>query len=76
MVTGVAESYTFGEIVNATLGRTGKVARDQRKGFNYKELIAEISGHLSVVDVSGFPLVVLPPYLNFGIGIIAKSIPE
>ena len=75
IVTG-AEPYTFAEIINSTLGRTDKVARNEHKGFHYKKMIAEISEHFSIVDISGLPLAALPPYLNFGIGIIAKRKPE
>jgi cyclopropane fatty-acyl-phospholipid synthase-like methyltransferase len=67
------EPYTLGEIVNATLGRTHKVARREHKGFNYDELIGQIGKHFEVVQVSGHPFSWLPTSLCFSVGIVARS---
>lgn len=70
---GDAESYTLGELVNASFGNTEKVKRNEHKGFNYKNLIATMAEYFEIIEVSGHPLTYAPASLNFGIGIIGKS---
>lgn len=67
------EPYTFMEIVNATLGRTHKVARREHKGFNYQELISQVGKHFEIVQVSGHPGSWLPTSLCFSVGIVART---
>lgn len=67
------EPYTFGEIVNATLGRTHKVKRREHKGFDYDDLIKQIGKHFDIIHVSGFPGAFLPKFLCFSVGIVARS---
>jgi 2-polyprenyl-3-methyl-5-hydroxy-6-metoxy-1,4-benzoquinol methylase len=67
------EKYSLPEVINATLGRTHLVERDQHKGFDYDLLAQEVEGYLEVVSISGHPLSILPTSLNFGVGIVAKS---
>jgi len=68
-----AGKYTFPEVLNATLGRMERVARNEHKGFDYAVLRQQISRHFDVVKVAGLPFQFLPCPLSFGIGIIAKS---
>lgn len=68
-----AHAYSFSEVVNATLGRMHRVARNEHKGFDYAALTRQISKHFDVVSVSGHPLPFLPNWLCFSIGIVAKS---
>jgi 2-polyprenyl-3-methyl-5-hydroxy-6-metoxy-1,4-benzoquinol methylase len=70
---GDAESYTVSEFINETLGNTDKVKRIDHKGFNYKQLITQMSDYFDIVEISGFPLAFAPTSLNFSIGIIGKS---
>lgn len=68
-----AEPYTLSELINATLGRTDKVARREHKGFDWQKLVRQVAAHFEVVDVSGLPVEFLPPSLCLTIGIVAKS---
>jgi 2-polyprenyl-3-methyl-5-hydroxy-6-metoxy-1,4-benzoquinol methylase len=70
---GDAESYTFSEFINETLGNTDKVKRREHKGFNYNKLVLQISDYFEIVEVSGHPFAFAPASLNFGIGVIGKS---
>jgi hypothetical protein len=72
-MTSDTESYTVLEFVNAVLGRMHRVARKEHKGFDYAELIKRIQRHFDVIKICGIPYSILPPYLNFGIGIVARS---
>lgn len=73
LLGGDTGSYTLSELVHETLGNTDKVERWDHKGFNYKNLIVQISDYFEIVEVSGHPLTFAPADLNFGIGIIGKS---
>lgn len=72
---GSAEAYTFAELINATLGRMDCVARHEHKGFDWSRLVEQVAMHFDVVEVSGFPVSVLPKQLCLTIGIAAKSRP-
>ena len=67
-----AARYSFAELLNATLGRMTRVTRREHKGFDYDALIVEIKKHFDVIEVSGIPSGFLPPFLSFGVGIVAK----
>ncbi len=69
---GDSYNYTISEVINETLGHTDKVKRNQHKGFNYNNLVAQVSDYFEVIEVSGYPLAFAPVSLNFGIGIIGK----
>ena len=66
-------NYSFSELVNAVLGRMHKILRDNHKGFDYDDLIKQISKHFDILEISGHPYGFLPKNLCFGIGIVAKS---
>ncbi len=70
---GNAQSYTLSEIFFATLGMTEKVKRNEHKGFHYGKLINQISNYFDIIEVSGHPLKIAPPFLNFGIGVVARK---
>lgn len=71
------ERYSFGDLVNATFGRMHKIDRTkhagEHKGFDYRWLIREISRYFDVQRVQGLPLGLLPPSMNYGVAILAKS---
>jgi 2-polyprenyl-3-methyl-5-hydroxy-6-metoxy-1,4-benzoquinol methylase len=67
------DRYVFSEIVNAVLGRMDRVARREHKGFDYEEMIERIQRHFEIIRVTGIPFHRLPPWLGFGIGIVARS---
>ncbi len=66
-------NYSLTELVDATLGRTGRIRRHQHKGFDYRELVRTIGRHFEIVEVSGHPAGFLPVCMCFGVGIIARS---
>lgn len=68
---GDSEEYSLRELINATLGRMGRVPRHEHKGFDYGEVVRLLRKHFSSVEVTGIPLRFLPPPLNFGVAILA-----
>ena len=72
-VNGDAQSYSFPEFVNASLGRLSRVTRADHKGFDYAELLKQIERHFDVIHVSGHPFPYLPRHLWFGVGIVARA---
>ena len=75
---GCSRSYTPAELYNHAMGRTHKVTlpngKGGHKGFGYHELIEQVSQYFEIHKACGNPFGVLPPYLNFGVGIIAKPL--
>jgi hypothetical protein len=71
LLSGDGERYAWHEVVNATLGRMDRVARDQHKGFDYDAVVQQIGKHFDVLEVSGHPMSFFPQSLCFGIGIVA-----
>ena len=69
-------NYSLRELVNATFGRSSRIARHKHKGFDYRVLLESIGQHFEIVEVSGHPAGFLPACLCFGIGIIARSRPR
>ena len=68
-----SEKYTFIDYLNISLGKTNNVDRDNHKGFDYEHLIYDIRKYFTLVKVSGFSFTrLMPKFLSFGIGIIAK----
>ena len=65
--------YAPMEVVNATLGRMKKVARDEHKGFDYQDTVRLISKYFKVEGVFGIPFSYIPASLNPTIGILAKK---
>jgi SAM-dependent methyltransferase len=77
LLGGGTERYSFGDLVNATLGRMHKIDRTkhagEHKGFDYRWLIGEIGKYFDVQQVQGLPMGSLPPAMNYGVAILAKS---
>jgi 2-polyprenyl-3-methyl-5-hydroxy-6-metoxy-1,4-benzoquinol methylase len=71
LVSRDGEVFTAREVLYATIGQSHKVARDQHKGFDYDQLIAQMRRHFDIVRVCGHPLSWLPTFLCFSIGIVA-----
>jgi SAM-dependent methyltransferase len=65
-------AYSAWELVNQTLGRTDRVARDEHKGFDYRRLKSAFTRHFDLVEFSGHPFAWLPAAGNFGIGMIGS----
>lgn len=68
-----AERYTFGEFMNATLGRMEHVERLQHKGFDYEKLTKSVDRYFDIVEISGHPFSFLPVPFCFGVGIVART---
>jgi 2-polyprenyl-3-methyl-5-hydroxy-6-metoxy-1,4-benzoquinol methylase len=65
--------YNFSEVVNATLGRSHAVARDEHKGFDYAVLMKQIAKYFDIVEAEALPHRALPKALGFTIGIVART---
>ncbi len=66
-----SDRYTFGEVVNATLGRMDRVARREHKGFDYAALARQLSKRFVIEKTVGLPWG--PPYLAFSVGFLMAS---
>ena len=71
-VFGDVERYTPAEVMYAALGRADKVERSEHKGFDYRRLVDDVSKYFEVIEVSGHPIGLAPPMLNYGIGIVGR----
>ena len=71
---GYASDYSAKELFYATIGRMDKIMRNEHKGFDYIALINEIRAYFEIIEVSSIPFGFLPPYLGYGIGIVAKPL--
>ena len=67
---GGYETYSVREFIFATLGMVEKVERREHKGFSYRRLIKTLKQHFTVESARGIPFGFLPPYFNFGVGIV------
>ena len=67
------ETYTPSEFVNATLGRMSYVERGDHKGFDHAALRAQVANYFDIIEVSGGPFGLLPPWLNLTVATVAKS---
>ena len=80
LLVGKPEIYSFREFICQMLGLTDRVARREHKGFHYGKLIRTLRLYFDVRQVQGMPFSFLPPYLNFGVGIVCspkiKAIPQ
>ena len=66
--------YSFLDILNISLGRTNHVVRDNHKGFNYDHLIYDVKKFFDLIEISPYPKIpLLPLFLGFGVGILAKT---
>lgn len=72
-IFGDSQNYTIKEFINEVLGNTNKVERNQHKGFNYNDILVQISEYFEIIEISGHPLTFAPTCLNFGVGIIGKK---
>ncbi len=68
---GETESYSWREVVAASLGHAERVARYEHKGFDYRRLVAQLAEHFTLVKVEGIPFKPLP-YISFQVGIVAE----
>lgn len=69
---GTVYSYSFRELVAATLRQSHKVERDEHKGFDYRLLARQLSEHFEIVSIEGLPGR-LPAALSLTVGIVAQS---
>ncbi|MGO8952337.1 MAG: methyltransferase domain-containing protein [Rhodomicrobium sp.] len=70
---GASEGYRPSEVINATLGRMGKVRRHEHKGFDYLWMKSLISRHFELLEIGGLPFASLPPALSFSVTFVAQS---
>lgn len=73
LMYGSDEQYSFGEAVAATLRQPHKIVRSEHKGFDYRELIADLRTHFDIEKVEGVPPLGLPPALSLTVGVVARS---
>lgn len=73
MVFGGSETYTFGEVINATLGRLQYVSRLEHKGFDWEKLLEQLSDYFVVEKVEGIQFRWAPLFCNAQIGFILRS---
>lgn len=73
MLRAGTEPYALSELINATLGRTDRIARREHKGFDWRTLVRQVAAHFEVVRASGLPVEFPPRSLCLTIGIVAKS---
>ncbi len=66
-----AKTYTWREIYWATRGNAEQVERYEHKGFDYRNLIAQLSQHFDIVAVEGLPFT-SQPFYSLQVGIIAE----
>jgi hypothetical protein len=71
LVYGDVEPYTLGEFMAATLKQSKKVERTEHKGFDYRELAAQIGKYFELGSIEGLAGFGLPPSLSPTIGIAA-----
>lgn len=71
---GGSRNYTLKEFFYHCIGLTEKVTlpkgKGGHKGFGYHPFIDQVSTHFKIVKVEGIPFSFLPPFLNFGVGIV------
>ena len=74
MFMGSSRNYSFKEFFYHCLGRTDCVSNPKggHKGFSYLQFIREFKEHFELVKTVGIPNSILPPYLNFGVGLIGR----
>jgi SAM-dependent methyltransferase len=70
---GSRQRHSPAEVLWAFLGQTRRIARHEHKGFDYRELVAQVGRHFDIVSVVGIPGERLPLRLSFTIGIVARS---
>jgi 2-polyprenyl-3-methyl-5-hydroxy-6-metoxy-1,4-benzoquinol methylase len=70
---GDGQDYSPAEVVAATLRRSDKVERDDHKGFDYRDVIAEVRKRFDILEVDGLASLGLPAALSPTVGIFARS---
>jgi hypothetical protein len=70
---GAPHHYSPREVVAATFRQSDKVERNDHKGFDYRNIVAEVGKRFEIVAVEGIASLGLPPALSPTVGIIAKS---
>lgn len=63
-------SYTFKEVLGATIGKTSWVKRGEHKGFDYRNLSAELAKRFDIKTAEGHPFSLIPGWMNFGFGFV------
>ncbi|WP_448527188.1 class I SAM-dependent methyltransferase [Parathermosynechococcus lividus] len=70
--TGDAEKYTLKEIFNAAIGNMKGVERNQHKGFDWSDMLAQLGKDFELIQAEGIQLPWLPLWVNLQIGFIMK----
>ena len=71
---GDADKYSFKEYCCQIFGMVDHVKRMDHKGFSYRRLKKQLKRHFQVETVEGIPMNLLPPYVNFGCGIVCRKV--
>lgn len=66
--------FRWSDVWNATLTRTGRIAREEHRGFDYRKLITRLRESFRVVSVTGIPFPNLPPIMNLTVGIVVEPL--
>ncbi|MSP52949.1 MAG: methyltransferase domain-containing protein [Gammaproteobacteria bacterium] len=67
------QKYTLLEFIDQTFGMSHKVEQNDHKGFNYKNVITNISNYFEIVAVEGTQFPLLPLFSSANIGVVCKK---
>ncbi|MBV8908398.1 MAG: methyltransferase domain-containing protein [Sphingomonas sp.] len=70
---GGEQAYSPSEVLAAALRQSHKVKRDDHKGFDYRDVVAEIGKRFEILAVEGLASFGLPAALSPTVGIFARS---
>lgn len=70
--TKEGSKYTWKELFWGSVGRLGKIERDEHKGFDWESLVDQMKEWFEIIEVEGRPLRFLPACLCFSICIVAR----
>lgn len=70
---GDGDGYTLREVAASTLLRPELVKRSERKGFDYRAIVREISKRFEILSVEGLVSFGLPAILSPTVAILARS---
>jgi len=70
-ILGSAEHYSAREFLCALLGKSSGIARNEHKGFDYRDFVREVETYFQPVDVESIHGKYFPLWLSFGVGVTA-----
>jgi len=72
-ILGSAEYYSAREFLFALFGKSSGIARNEHKGFDYREFVHEVEAHFQTVEVESIHGKYFPLWLSFGVGVTATT---